>query len=102
MPTTHTSRSQSQGGSYFSHEENTKAMQLEIDHLKRKLRHERQRRTPFNSDFSSGDEEDDSNRPRLRTPPPVNLSRVKGTTTMGIGIRARLVKAWEMTLRTRR
>ena len=74
MPTTHTSRSQSQGGSHFSHEENTKAMQLEIDHLKRKLRHERQRRTPFNSDFSFGDEEDDSYRPRLRTPPSESFS----------------------------
>ena len=38
--TTHTSRSQSQGGSHLSYEENTKAMQLEIDHLKRKLHHE--------------------------------------------------------------
>ena len=74
MHTTHTSRSQSQGGSHFSHEENTKAMQLEIDHLKRKLHHERQRRTPFNSDFSFGDEEDDSYRPRLRTPPSESFS----------------------------
>ena len=41
--TTHTSKSQSRGGSHVSYEENTKAMQLEIDHLKRKLRHERQR-----------------------------------------------------------
>ena len=37
--TTHTS-SQSQSGSHLSHEKNTKAIQLEIDHLKRKLRHE--------------------------------------------------------------
>jgi len=40
---THTSGSHSRGGSHVSHEENTRAMQLEIDHLKRKLRHERQR-----------------------------------------------------------
>ena len=39
--TIHTSRSQSRSGSYLSHEENTRAMQLEIDHLKRKLHHER-------------------------------------------------------------
>ena len=58
--TTHTSRSQSRGRSHLSHDENTRAMQLEIDHLKRKLRHEQRRRTPSNSDFSSGDEEDDS------------------------------------------
>ena len=39
--TTHTSRSQSRTGSHLSHEEDTRALQLEIDHLKRKLRHER-------------------------------------------------------------
>ena len=66
--TTHTSRSQSSSGSHLSHEENTKAMQLEIDHLKRKLLHERRRRTPSNSDFSSKDEEYGSYRPRTRTP----------------------------------
>ena len=44
--TTHTSRSQSRGGSHLSHEEIAKNMQLEIDHLKRKLRHKRRRRTP--------------------------------------------------------
>ena len=54
--TTHTSRSQSWNGSHLSHEEDTKALQLKIDHLKRKLRHERWRRTPSCSDFSSDDE----------------------------------------------
>ena len=44
-------------------------MQLEIDHLKRKLCHKRRRQTPSNSDFSSYDEEDGGYRPRLRTPP---------------------------------
>ena len=44
-------------------------MQWEIDNLKRKLRHERQRQTPSNSDFSSKDEEDGSYRPRSRTSP---------------------------------
>ena len=66
--TTHTSRSQSRSGSHLSHEKNTKAMQLEINHLKRKLRHERRRRTPSNSDFSSDDEEDGSYRRRSRNP----------------------------------
>ena len=46
--TTDTSRSQSRSGSHLSHEEYTRAMQLEIDCLKRKLRHERRRRTPSN------------------------------------------------------
>ena len=65
---THTSRSQSQGSSHVSHEENTRAMQLEIDRLRRKLQYERRRRTPSNSDPSSDDDEDGSYRPRSRTP----------------------------------
>ena len=48
--TMYTSRSQFLGGSYISHEENTKSMQLEIDRLRRRLRYERQRRTPSDSD----------------------------------------------------
>ena len=67
--TTHTSRSQSRIGSLTSHEENARNIQLEIDHLKRKLRHEQWRRTPSNSDFSSDDEEDGSYRYKSRTPP---------------------------------
>ena len=38
--TVHTGGSQSRTGSHVSHAKNTKDMQLEIDHLKRKLRHE--------------------------------------------------------------
>ena len=74
MHTIHTSRSQSRNGSHLSHEENTRAVQLEIDHLKRKLRHELQRRIPSNSDFSSDDEEDGSYRPKSRTPPSESFS----------------------------
>ena len=66
--TTHTSRSQSRGGSYISYKENTKSMQLEIDRLRRRLRHERQRRTPSDSNPSSDDDGDGSYRPRSRTP----------------------------------
>ena len=44
-------------------------MQREINCLKRKLHHEQWRRTPSNSDVSSGDERDVSYRPRLRTSP---------------------------------
>ena len=68
MHTTHTSRSHSWGGSHLSHEKHTKAIQLKIDHLKRRLRHERQRRTPYNSDISSNDKEDGSYRHRSMTP----------------------------------
>ena len=69
MHTTHTSRSQSRNGSHLSHEEDTKALQLEIDHLKRKLCHEQQKRTPSNFDSFIDDEENRSYRRRLRTPP---------------------------------
>ena len=41
---------------------------MEIDHLKRKLCHERRRRTPSISDFSSDGEEDGSYRRRSMTP----------------------------------
>ena len=51
--TTYTTRSQSRGGSRISHEKNAKDMQLEIDHLKRKLCHKRRRQTPSIFDFSS-------------------------------------------------
>ena len=61
------SRSQSRGRSHISHEKKTRSMQLEIDHLRRMLRHERQRRTPSNSDFSSDNDGDGSYKPRLRT-----------------------------------
>ena len=69
MHATHTSRSQSRGGSYISHEENTKSMQLEIDRLRRRLRYEQQRRTPSDSGPSFDDDGDNSYRPRSRTPP---------------------------------
>ena len=68
MHTSHISKSQSRSGSHSSHEENTKAMQLKIDHLERKLRHEQRRRTSSDSNFSSDDEEGGSYRPRSRTP----------------------------------
>ena len=75
--TIHTSRSHSRGGSRLSHEKNNKAMQLEIDHLKRSLRHERQKRAPSNPDFSSKDEKDSSYRHRSRTPPSESFSYVE-------------------------
>ena len=62
--TTHTSRNHSRGGSHLFHDKNTKAMQLEIDHLKRSLRHEQRKQAPSNSDFSSDSEEDGSYRHR--------------------------------------
>ena len=74
MHTTHTSRSQSRGGSYISHEENTRSMQLEIDRLRRRLCREQQRRTPSDSGPSSDDDGDDSYRSRSKTPPSESFS----------------------------
>ena len=77
MHTTHTSRSQPQSRSHPSHEENAKNVQLEIDHLKRKLRHQQRKRTPSNSNFSSDDEEDGSYRQKSRIPPSESFSYVE-------------------------
>ena len=68
MHTMHTSKSQSRGGSYISHKENTRSLQLEIDHLHKRLHHERQKMTPSNSNPSSKDEQDGSYKPRSKTP----------------------------------
>jgi len=91
--TTHTSMSQSRNGSHLSHEEDTRALQLEIDHLKRKLRHKRRKQTPSNSD-SFDNEEDRSYRRRSRTPPSESFSydedfhhecRNRNSTSKGLG-----------------
>ena len=92
--TTHTSRSQSWSGTCVSHVKNARTMQLEIDRLKVKLRYERRRRPPSNSDFSSDDDGDGSYRPRSRTPPSESFScdedtyrecRNKGLSWKGLG-----------------
>ena len=46
-----------------------KAMQREIDELKRQLRRAQQKQSPPSSDVSSNDEKDTSYRQRSRTPP---------------------------------
>ena len=85
---THTSRSHSRVGSYVSQEQHNRAMQLEIDQLKRKLHHARQERTPPpNFDVSFEGEKDASYRRRSRTPPITNVDT-----------KAHLVEAWEMKL----
>ena len=72
--TTHTSKSHSRVGSHISQEQHNKAMQREIDHLKRKLCHAQRRQTPSLSDSSSDDEKDSSYRRRSRTPPSESFS----------------------------
>ena len=74
MHTTHTSRSHSRVGSHVSQKQHNKAMQLEIDQLKRKLCHAQREQTPSNSDVSSESEEDASYRRRSRTPPSESFS----------------------------
>ena len=75
MHTMHTSKSHSQAGSQvFQRKNNTKAIQLEIDNLKKKPRHAQWKETPSSSEISSNDEEDASYRQRLRTPPSKSFS----------------------------
>ena len=52
----------------MSHGENTRNIQLEIDHLRRKLRRKQRKRTPLSSEPSSNNDNDDSYRPGSRTP----------------------------------
>ena len=72
--TTHTGGSQSRGGSHLSHKENTRIMQLEINRLRRSLRHERCRGTLLSSNPSYDDDSDNSYHPRSRTPPSESFS----------------------------
>ena len=68
--TTHTSKSHSQRGSHISQrQDDDKAMQKEIDDLKKKLRHAQRKRSLSSSDGSSSGEDDASYQRRSRTPP---------------------------------
>ena len=72
--TTHTNQSQPRGGSRISHAENNKNMQLEIDQLKRELRHAKRKRASSNSNDYSSEEQDVNYRRRSRTPPSESFS----------------------------
>ena len=76
-PLIHTSRSHSRVGSHISQEQNNRAMQKEIEHLKKELRHAQRRWTPSQFDSSSNSEKDDSYRLRSRTPPSKSFSYEK-------------------------
>ena len=71
---THTGKSHSWVRSHVSQEQNERAMQREINDLKKKLHHAQRQRTPSSSDVSSNDEEDASYRQRSRTPPSESFS----------------------------
>ena len=66
----------------MSHGENTKNMQLEIDHLQRKLHWKQRRWTSSSSELSSDDDNDDSYMPKSRTPL-VSLIHVMRTAIIG-------------------
>ena len=73
--TTHTSKIHSRGGSHISQrQDDNKAIQKEIDDLKKKLCHAQRKRSPSSSDDSSNDEDDVSYRRRSRTPLSESLS----------------------------
>ena len=75
MRTTHTSKSHSRGGSHISQRrDDNKAMQKEIDELKKKLRHAQRKRSPYSSDGSSNGEDDASYKRRSRTLPSESFS----------------------------
>ena len=72
--TTHISRSHSRVGSHVSQMQNgNKALQQEIDDLKKKLRHAQRRRSSFGSNTSFNEEGDDY-RQSSRTPPSETFS----------------------------
>ena len=73
--TTHTSVSHFRRGSHLSHgRDDNKAMQWEIDDLKKQLHRAQQRWSPSNSDVFSNEEEDTIYRQRSRTPPSESFS----------------------------
>ena len=88
--TIHTSRSHYRSESHMSHGEDTKNLQLEVDHLRRKLRHKQRRRTLSSSKSQSDD--DDSYRPRSRTPPSESFSYNENA-IIGKGVEARPIRA---------
>ena len=75
LQTLHTSGSGYQRKGHTIHEQaNEKAMQREINDLKKRLRRAQRKQTPSSSDVSSNDEEDASYRQRSGTPPNESFS----------------------------
>ena len=75
LHTVHTDGSSFRRKCHVAHEQgDKKAMQREIDDLKKQLRRAKQKRSPSSSDVSSNDEEDNIYRQRSRTPPSESFS----------------------------
>ena len=75
LQTLHTGGSGCRQRSYLVHEQaDEKALQREIDNLKKRLRRAQQKQTPSSSDVSSNDDKDASYRQRSGTPPSESYS----------------------------
>ena len=75
LQTLHTGGSGYCRRSHLIHEQaDEKAMQREIDDLKKRLRRAQRKQTPSSSDVSSNEDEDTSYRQRSRTPPSESYS----------------------------
>ena len=75
MQTLHTGRSGYRRRGHTIHERaDEKAMQREIDDLKKQLRRAQRKQTPSSSDVSSNDDEDVSYKQRSGTPPSESYS----------------------------
>ena len=75
MQTLHTGRSGYRRRGHTIHEQaDEKAMQREIDDLKKRLRRAQRKQTPSSSDVSSNDDEDVSYKQRSGTPPSESYS----------------------------
>ena len=91
VQTTYTSKSQSRGKSHASHAKNERDMQCEIDELKKKLRHTRQRHSSPDSKCSSEETDEATYRRRSRTPPSETFSgdeEYSSPTHKGLGNKA--------------
>ena len=66
--TAHTGQSQSHGGSHVSHAEKNRDLQLEVEKLKRELRHAKRKRISSYFGEDSDDEQDVTYKQRSRTP----------------------------------
>ena len=72
-------------------------MQLEINHLCRKLRRKQWGGTPSSLEPSSDDDRDDSYRPKSKTPPSESF-RAMRTAIISREVRVHLAKVWVMML----
>ena len=93
MCTTHTSKSHSRVGSHVSQrQDNNKALQREIDDLKKKLRRAQRKWSPSSSDTSSNDKGDD-NIGKGQEPHQVRPFLMRKSTTINADTKLRPVRA---------